>query len=285
MPGATFVFLQAVDPSLGRFDRNALTDQMLMELLIEPFDGPSKQRFLDSAGHIADACVWLGVFCSDAGDVESVFISEKVAPSINLQFLPSKLLCFSIRGHALDGSLDVHDLPATLMDYDIADNKICGELDLPALPRAMRLLCVEFNLLTGTLDLKSLPPSLETFYGASNQFTGSISLTSLPEGLEELSLSNNMLSGEICLDSLPLMLQEIRLDRNHLTGEFSFRFPPSTSFYITARQNRFVGTAVVYRGGENNARILPNAGLTSIVDENRKEFQLWHDEGEIIEFK
>ena len=54
-----------VDSSLGRVDCILLSDQNLMELLIEGFDDVTKRRYKDSEGMYLDVREWPHIKCDD----------------------------------------------------------------------------------------------------------------------------------------------------------------------------------------------------------------------------
>ena len=58
-----FQLLVSVDPSLGRLDYSLLSDQTLMEMLIESFDDETKKKYQDGQGMYLDICEWPKIKC------------------------------------------------------------------------------------------------------------------------------------------------------------------------------------------------------------------------------
>ena len=56
--------LQAVDTDLGRVDHSSFSDQTLMEMLFEGFDGDTRKRCQDAEGVYLDVCKWKSVECN-----------------------------------------------------------------------------------------------------------------------------------------------------------------------------------------------------------------------------
>ena len=59
---ASQLFL-TVDPSLGRLDYSLLSDQTLMEILIDGFDEKTKKRYQDERGMYLGVCEWPSIKC------------------------------------------------------------------------------------------------------------------------------------------------------------------------------------------------------------------------------
>ena len=57
--------LLAVDPSLGRLDYESLSDQALMEMLIDALPTEEKAMFKDANGNFQDVCEWTNMDCTD----------------------------------------------------------------------------------------------------------------------------------------------------------------------------------------------------------------------------
>ena len=69
------VFL-SVDPSLGRLDYSLMSDQALMEMLIEGFDDETKQDYQDKHGMYKDVCDWFPITCDEDERVVEISIDN-----------------------------------------------------------------------------------------------------------------------------------------------------------------------------------------------------------------
>ena len=179
-----FQLLLSVDPSLGRVDYSLLSDQTLLEMLIDGFDDASKQPYQDNDGMYQDVCTWCCVTCDDDDRVIEVDIdSTSVGGSLELCYIPPKvkeLYVTTMYGNRLTGSVDLTHLPGGMHDLSLSKNRLNGEIDLTCLPNRTTYLYLD-----------------------NNQFTGEIDLTQLPDGMKELFLNNNQLSGSLVLSKLP----------------------------------------------------------------------------------
>ena len=54
-----------MDPFLGRLDYSLLSDQALMEMLIEGFDDETKKKYQDDHGMYLDVCEWPNITCDE----------------------------------------------------------------------------------------------------------------------------------------------------------------------------------------------------------------------------
>ena len=70
--------ITTLDPSLGRFDRAALSDQLLMELLIEHLKRPCTRKFREPAGSFLDVCAWEGVTCDADANVTQIIFTDDI---------------------------------------------------------------------------------------------------------------------------------------------------------------------------------------------------------------
>ena len=72
-----FQLFLSVDPSLGRVDYNSLSDQTLMEMLIEGFDEETKRRYQDSHEMYLNVCELSCVVCDDDERVIEINIDSE----------------------------------------------------------------------------------------------------------------------------------------------------------------------------------------------------------------
>ena len=59
------ISILSIDPALGRLDYDSLSDQALMEMLVEGIAQSKKAEFQDTHGNYRDTCDWSGTFCKD----------------------------------------------------------------------------------------------------------------------------------------------------------------------------------------------------------------------------
>ena len=105
----------SVDPSLGRIDYSLMSDQALMEMLIEGFDDESKKRYQDSHGMYLDVCELSRISCDDDERVVEIALdSGSITGSLELCYVPPKVNDLSIRSWGkseLTGSANLARLP------------------------------------------------------------------------------------------------------------------------------------------------------------------------------
>ena len=213
---------------------NELTDQMRMELLVEPmlrenrsFRANDKR---DKSGNFTDACGWKNVQCNRKVDVMEIeFGHEKwLGGTASLDVLPPKLRMFGITQHKVAESRRIHGtvnaalLPKEMILFDLCGNRFHGEVDFGDLPRSLQFLNLSENNFSGTVDFGALPSELSELRIWRNNFSGSADLTNLPGDLEFANLSENNFMGTIDLSRLPEGLEALLLDRNGFAGEIDF---------------------------------------------------------------
>ena len=269
-----FELLCSVDPSLGRVNYSLLSDQTLMEMLIEDLDDEAKKRYQDNEGMYLDVCKWSFVTCDDDERViEMGADSSVISGSIHLSFVPPKVKVLKIKppwtGGKLTGSVDLAHLPRGVRAIDLRNNELTGEVDLTHLPESIEKLYLGRNQLTGGIDLTQLPGRMDYLSLNNNQLTGGVDLTQLPDEMEELYLNNNRFTGEIDLAHLPVGMQFLFLENNQLSGPFVIK-RLTHGISINARGNNFNTVAVVNAKTPSHI-FLGGSGVTSVVDENGKE--------------
>ena len=241
------ILLHSKDPNLGRLDYSLLSDQALMEMLIDRFDDESKEEMQDVNGMYLDVCEWECVKCDgDRRVIEIDIDSSDVSGSLELFYVPPKVNEIYVRSmfnSKLTGSVDLTRLPVGVNVLAFTDCRLTGKIDLTQLPNEMQFLDLQNNQLTGNIDLTRLPDEMRYMNLRENKLTGKIDLTQLPCGMQKLLLHNNQLSG-------PLVLK---------------RLPPG--MFINVQGNNFNSVAVV--DSEVHADInLQGSGVTSVVDKN-----------------
>ena len=86
----------SADPSLGRVDYSLLSDQMLMEMLIEDLDDETQKTFQDADGMYLD--IWYSdcVTCDNDQEVTRIDRdSRDIVGSIQLRYVPPKVKVLS----------------------------------------------------------------------------------------------------------------------------------------------------------------------------------------------
>ena len=284
----------SVDPSLGRVDYGLLSDQTLMEMLLDGFDNETKKEYQDNDGMYLDVYKWQSIKCDDDDRVSEIQINSRhVSGSLALCYIPPKVTVINIStsaksgltgsvdfahlpkgmqklmlpGNQLAGEIDLTRLPDGMGSLDLRNNQLTGEIDLTQLPEGMVCFSLEYNQFTGEIDLMHLPGEMGWLLLENNQLTGEIDLTHLPDGMRALRLSDNQLSGEIDLTHLPEEMDYIFLKHNLLTGPLVIGNLPPRIFMIDVQGNHFNAIAVV--SSKVHAGIfLQESGVTSVVDES-----------------
>ena len=88
------VILFASDSALGRVDYSSLSDQTLMEMLVDGFLDSAKKKYQDSEGMYLDVCDWPLVRCDDNRRVIMVKHIQETAGSLSLTFMPPLVTSF-----------------------------------------------------------------------------------------------------------------------------------------------------------------------------------------------
>ena len=175
MLGALFV--TNIDPNLGRVDINMLSDQTLMELLVEGFNEESKRNYHDQTGAFLDVCDWPNFFCKDDGRVTSFDSFEEIGGTIEFAYLPPKFEWFYSEWANLSGTLETILLPSCLNWFTIEQSNLHGTIDFTALPSKIESFHITANRLTGSAVFNKLPENLKTLHLCENQFRGTLCLT------------------------------------------------------------------------------------------------------------
>ena len=213
----------AADASIGRFDRNSLSDQTLMELFVEDLPEKEKYRLQDEEDDFKDIAHWEMVKLNDFHRVTSIQTERELGGSLNFAYVPP--LCLEIVAES-----------ASLL----------GTIETSALPDGLQLLSIRNNSLRGTFGFERLPQQMKYVDIYQNDFSGSAVLDNLPAALEDLDLSFNNFDGTVSLDLLPQTLQTLNMSQNPLTGAFILRSPPASLDALWADNCAFSGTAVVH---------------------------------------
>ena len=273
------LFLSA-DSSIGRVDIGSLTDQTLMELLVDGLTDASKEYF-EKNGFYENVCMFRGITCDeDQRVIKYVFQKYYCEGTVSLDFIPPLVVSFyvfssNIQNIQFCGTLSTETLPKYLEVFDISQNAFSGAVDMTKFPPQLIKVNISKNVFCGTCDFTSLPRGLRELSLRKNKFCGNLVLNSLPLALERLSLSENHFSGTLKLENLPARMRTINVSLNELCGEFRLVNVPESLQSVFALQNAFCGTAVitstrpvdVFLGGDNCA-------ISAVVDENGETHKL-----------
>ena len=250
-----------------------LSDQTLMEALIQETYDDFKQLFQYPSGRYLPVCRWLGVKCNGRRqvveivseefpyiDYQSILDISFLPPHIKschlpeggdffgkveTQALPSSLESLKISSNSFHSTFDFCRLPAKMGTLNISNNMLSGSCNLTNLPKYLVELDTSKNFFAGTIALDRLPRCLRVLSLASRTFRGKINLRSLPHGLYELNLTESDFFGEICLDYLPQQFGLINLSHNRLCGSIHAANIPQSIRILDLRGNEFTGVAVI----------------------------------------
>ena len=290
-----FELLLSADLSLGRVDYILLSDQTLMEMLIDGLDDETKKKYQDNNGIYLDVCEWSVVKCDDALNViEMQIFSEDISGLLDLCYVPPKVkvlyigqmpggeLTWSVDltqlpcgmeelylyNNQLAGVVDLTQLPGGMETLGLSNNQLTGAIDLTQLPGGMETLLLHNNQLTGVVDLTQLPGAMTILWLQNNQFTGAIDLTQLPGEMKELYLHTNQLTGAADLTQLPGGMTMLRLNDNKLTGEIDLTHLPDGMKELYLQSNRFSGSFVIKRfpPGINLSVMVNRFNAVAVVD-------------------
>ena len=256
------LFFCALDPSLGRLNYESLSDQVLMEMLIDGMSEDEKEWYQDDNGNFLDVCQWnagLGEFKCANDRVsrirfEGSEFSEKQFP---FEFTPPLVTHFEIIGCSIHGTLNTLYLPRTLIVFE-----------------------ANLTELHGSLNFSALPDTLVTFDVHENNFSGEVNLNNLPVALENLDVSHNNLSGSIDIERLPPSLATVDLSSNGFTGDFRLLSFPQTLLTLIIMNCPLSGTAVLRKASGEMPFVIENFDFTKVVDEDG-EVHAW--ERDIVE--
>ena len=236
----------SVDPSLGRVDCSLMSDQTLMEMLIDGFDDKTQKKYQEYDETYINVCIWPCITCDeDERVIEINMDSINIIGSIQLCYVPPSVKDLKIRNRwrpgKLSGSIDLSQLPEGMQLLDLQHNQLTGEIDLTQLPNGMEFLSLFDNHLAGKVDLAHLPYKIQYLFLENNKLTGDIDLTKLPDGIQLLKLGNNQLTGEIDLTQLPDRMEKLHLSNNQLTREINLSKLPKSMHELHLNNNQLTG--------------------------------------------
>ena len=267
--------LSFIDPALGRLDYDSLSDQTLMELLLDRF---VLSQWQDENGCLKNACDWPIVSCTNDRVVDIFFEKAYFGPDqFEFRFLPPLLEYLSASFCNLHGSLDTSLLPRNFGTFDVQFNGLSGTLDWINFPRKLKSMHITHNSFTGSVVLSDLPDSLDTFEANGNNFTGELSFRSLPTSLYRLDLSDNELTGSITIDEMHSSIWQINLGSNSFFGDFRlFVIPPKLKLVVVIENEEMSGTAVLPKSIKTEHFRLWYDGIKVVRDEDGRKHP-WED--------
>ena len=267
------------DPALGRLDYASLSDQALMEMLVDGMAEKDKNSFQDANGNYTDISTWPLVRLRNDHVVQMGFWTRNIGDrQFPFELIPPLVEHCALYQTSVNGTLDTKVLPRTLLRFDVTENKLHGELNFPAFPRGLKEIIICYNQFSGSCALHDLPDELVRFDAMSNNFGGEVALNDLPSTLERLFLKRNNLSGQIAIDRLPAPMQFLDLGENKFYGDFRMMvFPPDLRCVSLDDNHELSGTAVLRSSTEEMRYELDIDWPKAIIDENGDEHP-WKEE-------
>mmetsp|Transcript_6853 Transcript_6853/g.10373 ORF Transcript_6853/g.10373 Transcript_6853/m.10373 type:complete len:205 (-) Transcript_6853:61-675(-) len=182
-----FIF-HCAESTLGRIDKSTLSQQTLMELVVEGIT--NTKRICGDGDNPTPIAEWNGI--------EYSFFN-----------MPHRW------GVTFDASGNVTVITFTSLSLQ-------GSIQLEWLPISTTECAFAYNSLSGTLNLENLPDSLRELDLCHNMFVGTVNLTKLPHGLQRLDLNTTNISGETDFSQLPASLLDLDVTNTKLSGTVIF---------------------------------------------------------------
>ena len=220
------------DP-LGRFSALSLSQQSLMEMLVQDFSDVKIAK--DADGAFFDIKEWSVLRIDENGDIVAIYIDAEDADffdvpsikersfdaggSIDFQYVPQTVQFLDLGCMMLEGQLETSILPSVLDNLSVGGNRLKGTFDIKGLPKGMEYINIPANKLHGSLAMDCLPSPMEIFNAWDNEFSGTVNLTELSPMLKKLSLSFNRLEGPLVLLNVPPALKDVELHNNSFDTE------------------------------------------------------------------
>ena len=227
--------LTADTEAIGRFNSDAMTDQMRMEVFVSGVKNVSNLQ--DADGAFLPICEWPGI----------TFDAEDRVTKVNFDMRPGEN--FSDSDGELDdvyvffigpgGRFDFQWLPKSLKELSVAALDVKGTVDTKCLPELLSTLDASYNLLSGPFCLKGLPQSIEHVMIEVNAFSGSLHIAEMPRSMLRFNGGRNEFFGTVCLQDLPPKMSYFDVQRNQLTGSISMRDLPPPLLFFSVERNSF----------------------------------------------
>ena len=109
-----FQLILSADSSIGRFDKNSLSDQTLMELLVDRLTHQAKYILRDSTEEFKDKCTWECVTCDVEDNVVQIHFMQPYNGTLDFAFIPPKVRSFATKNQYFHGTIDTALLPSGL---------------------------------------------------------------------------------------------------------------------------------------------------------------------------
>ena len=269
--------ISTIDPFLGRLDYDSLSDQTLIEMLVDGLNAEDKKSVQDENGNFQDISEWIlnyngdnFAFTDSRVTKLRIFRKKFSDKQFPFQFIPPLVEFFSVSSCALHGTLDTSVLPRGLIVlFNVGNNQLHGSIDWKSFPRKLQRIEVYYNNFTGSISLSDLPETLSTLSAHHNKFSGEIELNDIPRTMKYLELHNNSLSGSIRIESLPPSIQVIDLAKNSLVGDFMLLDYPKSLRRIDIGKGMFDRVVLRKTSEEMHFRLVCS-GARAIVDQNGK---------------
>ena len=232
----------AIDSALGRLDYDSLSDQALMELLIDGIGDEDKEYFRDSNCDFLDIEEWDGLEFNSDGKVEKIEMSFAVEASLAFDFVPKSVKKIDFFDCLLTGSVETSLLPDGLEHFKVSETRsLSGTFDFAKLPSHLVTCDICENSFLGTADFTKLPVGLTKLELHANNFSGTLSFASLPEGLGLLSLDHNGFYGSLDFAALPRCMHEFSASDNNFSGTVDWQNLPPGLDFLWLQKNKFTG--------------------------------------------
>ena len=171
----TTVFLVCSDDGMGRFDRETISQQSLIELFIIGFD--TAEDICGSRDDPREVCAWEGIKCNADGEVKGFQWGRKGEDgdgTVGLAFLPLSMTYLSVYDGALRGTFHLHTLPENMEILTLQNNRLNGTLNRANLLATMQRMSLGRNTFRGKISLEHLPKRLHTFGFERNQLEATL---------------------------------------------------------------------------------------------------------------
>uniref|UniRef100_A0A7S4KL04 Leucine-rich repeat protein n=1 Tax=Paramoeba aestuarina TaxID=180227 RepID=A0A7S4KL04_9EUKA len=166
-----FVSVTAIDDVLGKVEKSSLSQQTLMELLIQNTE--EKANVCRDEASPAEATKWYGIISDKREQVTHLLWGYKsLRGSIQLEWLPLRVVSVQLNNNGFVGTVCLTELPESLLRLSLSDNKFQGAVDLRRLPNRLELLQLELNGFSGETDFTQLPVSLKLLNVSSTKLSG-----------------------------------------------------------------------------------------------------------------
>ena len=237
---ANLLSIACTDDGLGRFSNLCISDQTLMEMLVQDFEDVNIAK---AGGNFIDISEWSILCFDDSGSITAInididdteYIDEDPfyrsihrgikdscfdgGGSIDFKYVPQTVTGLTVSEMIFEGTIETGDLPSGLIHLNVFGNYLKGPFDISGLPKCIERIDIGGNEMTGSLKIEFLPESVKEFSAFSNIFSGTLSMEKLPPKMESLALSSNRFKGKIELPKVPSSLSSINLDNNSFETE------------------------------------------------------------------